>query len=85
MSTSQVATTPSWDDLKTESGSQAVGTALTNEVEQRKVGKGSAHVQNKLRLFSSEEKPKITLYRDHAGCKSQMSLKRKKDTVKGKR
>lgn len=60
---------PSWDDLKTASAKQAVGNALNKEVEKRQTGKGSAHVQSKLRLFSSEDKPKITLYRDHAGCK----------------
>ena len=59
----------SWDELKEKSAHQAVGNALNKEVEMRKSGKGSAHVQSKLRLFSSEEKPKITLYRDHAGCK----------------
>ncbi len=59
----------SWEQLKANSADQAVGNALNKEVEKRKSGKGSAHVQSKLRLFSSEEKPKITLYRDHAGCK----------------
>ncbi len=59
---------PSWDELKVESGQQLVGAALNNEVEKRKEGKGSAHVQSNLRLFSSDEKPKLTLYRDHAGC-----------------
>jgi hypothetical protein len=69
MSSTSTVAPPSWDELKTESASQAVGTALNDEVEKRKEGKGSAHVQSKLRLFASDEKPKITLYRDHAGCK----------------
>ena len=71
---STVNVVSSWDELKAVSASQAVGAALNKEVEVRKDGKGSAHVQSKLRLFSSEEKPKITLYRDHAGCKFSCSL-----------
>ena len=70
--------TPSWDELKIESTNQPVGNALNNEVEKRKQGKGSAHVQSKLRLFDSDETPKITLYRDHAGwcpyCQKTMLL-----------
>jgi hypothetical protein len=57
----------SWGDLKTSSCEQAVGSALNQEGELRKTGQGSAHVQSKLRLFESQEQPKITLYRDHAG------------------
>jgi len=68
----------SWGDLKAASGEQAVGGALNQEVELRKTGNGSAHVQSNLRLFGSEEKPKITLYRDHAGwcpyCQKTMLL-----------
>ena len=69
----------SWEDLKSASGSQSIGSALNEEVELRKTGKGSAHVQSKLRLFSSDEnQPKITLYRDHAGwcpyCQKTMLL-----------
>jgi len=78
------ATVPSWTDLKTQSGSQAVGGALDAEVEKRKNGNGSPHVQSKLRLFSSEDKnPKITLYRDHAGwcpyCQKTMLLIEEKE------
>ncbi len=57
----------SWESLKSASSEQTVGTALNQEMELRKTGKGSAHVQSRLRLFDSQEKPKITLYRDHAG------------------
>mmetsp|Transcript_7119 Transcript_7119/g.8096 ORF Transcript_7119/g.8096 Transcript_7119/m.8096 type:complete len:588 (+) Transcript_7119:216-1979(+) len=68
----------SWDDLKEKNASQSVGSALNNEAEKRKGGKGSAHVQSKLRLFNSEVTPKITLYRDHAGwcpyCQKTMLL-----------
>ena len=60
----------SWEDITALSNSQPIGAALNNEVEVRKTGKASPHVQSKLRLFASDEKPKITLYRDHAGwCK----------------
>ena len=60
----------SWGELTALSSSQPIGAAFNNEVEVRKTGKASPHVQSKLRLFASDEKPKITLYRDHAGwCK----------------
>jgi hypothetical protein len=67
-STSSVASSSrSWGDLQDLSNAQAIGAALNNEMEIRKVGNGSAHVQSKLRLFGSKTQPKITLYRDHAG------------------
>lgn len=76
-------TVSSWDELKIESANQSVGAALNKEAEKRKDGKGSAHVQSTLRLFSSEEKPKITLYRDHAGwcpyCQKTMLLIEEKE------
>lgn len=68
----------SWADLQSLSGNQPVGSALNKEAELRLRGFGSAHVQNKLRLFTSNEMPKITLYRDHAGwcpyCEKTMLL-----------
>jgi len=57
-----------------------VGTALDQEADLRAAGKGSAFVQSNLRLFESGEegKPKLTLYRDHAGwcpyCQKTMLL-----------
>jgi hypothetical protein len=71
MSTSATATTlPSWADLQDSVGSTPVGRALTNEVELRKTGAGSAHVHSTLRTFGSKEEPQITFYRDHAAvCK----------------
>lgn len=57
----------SWESLKDTSAQQSVGSSLNEEVELRKTGNGAAHVQSKLRLFSSKDDPKITLYRDHAG------------------
>ena len=71
---------PSWNDLQTLVGETAVGSALNKEVKLRTKGKGSAHVQNKLRLFDAPEgaTPPITLYRDHAGwcpyCQKTMLL-----------
>ena len=63
-----LTTALSWEDLKTLVGQTSVGTALNKEVELRSQGKGSAHVQNTLRLFDAEDtEPKIILYRDHAG------------------
>ena len=57
----------SWADLQAKAAETVVGKALNAEVERRKEGRGSAHVQNSLRLFDSKEEPQITLYRDHAG------------------
>lgn len=58
-----------------------VGKSLNDEMELRKQGKGSAHVQNTLRLFESSNNnklPPIKLYRDHAGwcpyCEKTMLL-----------
>ena len=66
----QTLSVPNWDELKVLSGSQIVGEALNNEVKTRSNGRGSPRVQSNLCLFSSSiEKPQITLYCDHAGCK----------------
>ena len=67
----QIITTSSWDDLVHQINATPVGTALTNEVQLRKTGQGSAHVHNTLRTFddssSENEVPPVILYRDHAG------------------
>ena len=60
-------TLPSWSDLQNTAGDTAVGGALNREAQLRQRGQGSAHVQNKLRQFGSDETPAITLFRDHAG------------------
>lgn len=76
---------PSWSDLKKQSEETPVGQALVKEVEIRKGGGGSAHVQNRLRRFGSteEEEPAITLFRDHAGwcpyCQKTMLLIEEKE------
>ena len=67
-----MSTLPSWSDLQSSATSTAVGSALDNEVTLRPTGRAAPFVQNKLRLFDSEDfsaekPPKITLYRDHAG------------------
>lgn len=67
-----MSTLPSWSDLQTSSSSTPVGSALDNDVALRPTGRAAPFVQNKLRLFDSEDfsaekPPKITLYRDHAG------------------
>ena len=73
-------TVPSWADIQSTVGETSVGQALNKESELRSEGKGSAHVQNKLRLFDapSSSTPPITLYRDHAGwcpyCQKTMLL-----------
>ena len=67
MSSTTATAVPSWEDLTSEVANTEIGQALNKEVEIRKEGKGSAHVQNKLRQFGKDESPQITLYRDHAG------------------
>jgi hypothetical protein len=67
MSSSIASSSRSWDDLQALSNALPIGAALNKEVDIRKGGNGSAHVQSKLRLFGSKTQPKITLYRDHAG------------------
>jgi hypothetical protein len=57
----------SWLDLQKMVGETSVGAALNKESALRLEGKGSAHVQNKLRKFDSNDEPVITLFRDHAG------------------
>jgi hypothetical protein len=66
-SSSQTQSVSSWSELQDEIGQTPVGAALNKETELRSQGKGSAHVQNKLRTFRSTETPTITLFRDHAG------------------
>lgn len=66
-SQSDVATALSWLDLQKMAGETPAGAALNNESILRLEGKGSAHVQNKLRKFDSDDEPVITLFRDHAG------------------
>ena len=67
MSTTSDVAAWSWSDLQTMVGETSVGTALNEESRLRLEGKGSAHVQNKLRKFDSDDEPVITLFRDHAG------------------
>lgn len=51
---------------------------MNAEQESRIGGTGAPFVQNKLRLFGSSERPRLTLYRDHAGwcpyCQKTMLL-----------
>ena len=65
MSSTQTAV-PSWAELQSQSELTPVGKAMASEVQLRLMGKGSAHVQNKLRQFHSDQIPVITLFRDHA-------------------
>ena len=70
--------TSSWSGLQTAAAKTAVGAALMSEQESRLRGTGAPFVQNKLRLFESTERPRLTLYRDHAGwcpyCQKTMLL-----------
>lgn len=77
------STIPSWSDLEKQSNETPVGKALSAEVLLRQEGKGSAHVQNKLRKFKTaddddKKEPTITLFRDHAGwcpyCQKTVSV-----------
>ena len=78
LSMSAQVSSASWGELKVTSAEQAGGSALNREVELRKTGNGSAARESTLRLFSSQEKPTITLWRDHAGwcpyCQKTMLL-----------
>eukprot|EP00581_Thalassiosira_minuscula_P011995 CAMPEP_0183730434 /NCGR_PEP_ID=MMETSP0737-20130205/32801_1 /TAXON_ID=385413 /ORGANISM="Thalassiosira miniscula, Strain CCMP1093" /LENGTH=522 /DNA_ID=CAMNT_0025962931 /DNA_START=113 /DNA_END=1681 /DNA_ORIENTATION=+ len=70
--------TSSWAALQSIASQTKVGAALSSEEESRANGTGAPFVQNKLRLFGLNEKPKLTLYRDHAGwcpyCQKTMLL-----------
>ncbi|KAL3803232.1 hypothetical protein ACHAWO_005589 [Cyclotella atomus] len=70
--------TDSWANLQTVASQTKVGAALDLEVESRIKGTGAPFVQNNLRLFGSNERPKLTLFRDHAGwcpyCQKTMLL-----------
>ena len=70
--------TPSWDEIQVTVGETDVGEALNKEMDLRSKGKGSAYVQNTLRMFDATETPQITLFRDHAGwcpyCEKTMLL-----------
>ncbi|GKY91879.1 hypothetical protein MPSEU_000159500 [Mayamaea pseudoterrestris] len=80
MSSTTASTAPaSWSDLQDRVASTPVGKALNDQVQLRKEGYGSPHVQNTLRMFDSTGgEPQITLYRDHAGwcpyCQKAMLL-----------
>ena len=85
MSSTATATAPSWSEIFSDVGTTSVGKALNNENDLRSKGKGSAHVQNKLRQFKYPDgnTPPITLYRDHAGwcpyCQKTMLLIEEKE------
>lgn len=70
--------TDSWETLKRAASNTPVGAALDEESVSRLEGTGAAFVQNKLRMFDANERPKLTLYRDHAGwcpyCQKTMLL-----------
>jgi hypothetical protein len=76
MATKAAVALPSWTDIQSTVAKTPVGKTLNDEAELRTQGKGSAHVQSKLRLFESsfttKEKPPIILYRDHAGKQSRL-------------
>lgn len=59
--------TDSWTKLQSSASQTKVGAALDLESVSRIEGTGAPFVQNKIRLFDSNERPKLTLYRDHAG------------------
>lgn len=83
MSSSAASLDQSWSGLQTLSSRTPVGAALDAEKEARERGVGAAFVQNKLRMFDSQEAPRLTLYRDHAGwcpyCQKTMLLIEEKE------
>ncbi|KAL7534274.1 hypothetical protein ACHAXR_008407 [Thalassiosira sp. AJA248-18] len=78
VSMSATSTDTSWAVLQTVASNTAVGAALNDEKESRANGTGAPFVQNKLRLFETDDTPKLTLFRDHAGwcpyCQKTMLL-----------
>jgi hypothetical protein len=60
-----ITSTDSWETLQSAASHTPVGRALDEESASRTSGTGAAFVQNKLRMFDANEKPKLTLYRDH--------------------
>lgn len=67
ISMSSTTDTDSWAKLQSVASKTKVGSALNAESESRIKGIGAPFVQNKLRLFGTSGRPKLTLYRDHAG------------------
>lgn len=67
ISMSSTTDTDSWANLQLVASRTKVGAALDFESDSRANGTGAPFVQNKLRLFGSNDRPKLTLYRDHAG------------------
>ena len=63
-SLSMSTTTDSWETLQSAASSTPVGSALDEESASRAAGTGAAFVQNKLRMFDANERPKLTLYRE---------------------
>jgi glutathione S-transferase len=78
LSMSTTEDTASWTSLQHVASQTKAGAALDLESKARVDGTGAPFVQNKLRLFGSSERPKLTLYRDHAGwcpyCQKTMLL-----------
>eukprot|EP00986_Skeletonema_menzelii_P009316 scaffold4212_cov100-Skeletonema_menzelii.AAC.2 len=66
-SLSMSTATDSWETLQSAASKTPVGSALDEESAARTAGTGAAFVQNKLRMFDAISRPKLTLYRDHAG------------------
>ena len=84
MSSAASASLPTWSDLQSASAETAVGGALGDEADLRPAGRAAPFVQNRLRMFDSEGgKPRLTLYRDHAGwcpyCQKTMLLIEEKE------
>ena len=71
---SSTTNTDSWAKLQSVASKTKVGSALDAESESRIKGTGAPFVQNNLRLFGTSGKPKLTLYRDHAGKFFRMIL-----------
>jgi len=67
-----------WATLRSRASQTPVGAALDGERERREAGTGAPQVRNRLRFFGAAERPRLTLYRDHAGwcpyCQKAMLL-----------
>ena len=61
-----VSNSPSWADLKSKALETPFGIQRAKDEELWAVGLGPPHTDAKLRLFGTNEEPRITLFRDSA-------------------
>jgi len=58
---------PSWGAIEATIAGTETGRALALALKEREAGAGPAHTDAALRLFGTDQEPRVTLYRDRAG------------------